>query len=135
MYFLSTIGIFLYQYTIANISYLYLIFFCIFYLYMTPHLYCIKIAQLIDSMSIYCATNLYFIPKLSIGLTLPVFKPCFFASMLGQVDEKTTLSYIYNPKQNKRILRLWTMPWKTSTKRAQNNGAHTVHISLQQKTP
>jgi len=55
--------------------------------------------------------------------------------ILGQVDEKTTLSYIYNPNTEQENLNIMNEALKRATKRLEKNSAHMVHISAQQKIP
>jgi hypothetical protein len=52
--------------------------------------------------------------------------------ILGQVDESTTLGYIYNPNTEQENLSIMNEDLKKSNKKHyKNSSAHMVHISAQ----
>jgi predicted N-acyltransferase len=55
--------------------------------------------------------------------------------MLGQVGERTILSYIYNPNTEQENLNIMNEALKRVIERTKNSSAHTLHISAQQKNP
>ena len=55
--------------------------------------------------------------------------------ILRQVDEETTLSYIYNLNMEQENQNIMNEALKKSNKKLANNSAHMMHISVQKKLP
>lgn len=54
--------------------------------------------------------------------------------IIGQVGEKTTLSYIYNINMEQENLNIMNEALKKSDKRSENNSAHMMQISVQKNS-